>query len=244
VKYRLLVIRLAKLVQVIRFPRLRKAWIDHGVLAGSEHRQIFALGFRTVVDVGANRGQFALAAREWAPGARLISFEPLSGPAAIFRKVFTGDSMITLHQAAIGPEAGSVPIHVAAADDSSSILPTSAFCEQVFPGTHQVRTEAIRVGRLIEFLSPEEIVSPALLKLDVQGFELDALAGCKELLEHFSHVYAECSFVRLYMGQALADEVISLLAGRSFKLSGIYNLSYDRKGNAIQGDFLFTKNQD
>jgi FkbM family methyltransferase len=214
-----------------------------GVLAGAEHRQILSVGFRTVVDVGANRGQFALAAREWAPTALLISFEPLSDPAAIFRKVFKGDSMVTLHQAAIGPETGSTSIHIAAADDSSSILPTSALCKQVFPGTDEVRTEQVRVGRLIEFLSPGEIIPPALLKLDVQGYELEALIGCEELLESFSRVYAECSFMELYSGQALADEVIDWLARRHFRLSGIYNLSYDRTGNPIQGDFLFTKNQ-
>jgi FkbM family methyltransferase len=239
VKSRLLLIRLNKLIRVIRFPLLRKALMRHGVLGGAEHKPVFAVDFRTVVDVGANRGQFALAAREWAPEAGLIGFEPLSGPAAIFRKVFNGDCMVTLHQVAIGPEAGSIPIHVAAADDSSSILPASELYKQIFPGTDQVRKESIRVGRLIEFLSSEEIIPPALLKLDVQGFELEALAGCKELLEHFSHVYVECSFMELYSGQALADEVIDWLAGWRFRLSGIYNLCYDKKGNPIQGDFLF-----
>ena len=106
----------------------------------------------------------------------------------------------------------------------------------------EVGREQVRVGRLIEFVSPEEIVLPALLKLDVQGFELEALVGCKDLLDSFSHVYAECSFMKLYTGQALADEVIDWLAKRSFRLTGIYNLSYDRKGDAVQGDFLFTKN--
>ena len=60
----------------------------------------------TVVDIGANRGQFSLAVRRWAPGAKVFAFEPLSGPAARFRKVFKGDSKVILHQAAIGPETG------------------------------------------------------------------------------------------------------------------------------------------
>ena len=92
---------------------------------------------------------------------------------------------------------------------------------------------------MIEFVSPEEIVRPALLKLDVQGYELKALRGCEELLELFSHIYAECSFLELYTGQALADEVIAWLAKRNFKLRGIYNARYDKKGNAVQCDLLF-----
>ena len=42
--------------------------------------------FRTVVDVGANRGQFAAVARRLFPAARIYSFEPLEGPAAEFGK--------------------------------------------------------------------------------------------------------------------------------------------------------------
>jgi FkbM family methyltransferase len=239
VSFQLFVIRLDKLVQVIRFARLRNALLAHRVLAGVEHRRILGMDFRTVVDLGANQGQFALAVRTWAPAARLISFEPVNGPATVFNKIFRGDSMVTLHPVAVGPDAGSVPIHVSAANDSSSILPISALQERLFPGTSEVRMETVRIGRLIEFVSPGEIVCPALLKLDVQGYELKALLGCQELLERFSHVYAECSFLELYTGQALADEVVAWLAKKNFRLRGIYNACYDKNGNAVQGDFLF-----
>jgi len=74
----------------------------------------------------------------------------------------------------------------------------------------------------------------------VQGFELEALRGCADLLECFAYVYAECSFVELYTGQALAHEVIDWLARHCFILTGLYNISYDKNGKAIQGDFLFT----
>ncbi len=46
--------------------------------------------------------------------------------------------------------------------------------------------------------------------------------------------------MELYEGQALADEVIAYLRAHGFRLQGTYNLSYDRKGRAIQGDFLFS----
>ena len=47
--------------------------------------------------------------------------------------------------------------------------------------------------------------------------------------------------MELYEGQALADEVIAYLANYSFKLKGVYNTFYDKKGIAVQGDFLFVK---
>jgi len=87
----------------------------------------------------------------------------------------------------------------------------------------------------------EDIQPPAFLKLDVQGFELEALRGCEDLLDRFACVYAECSFVEMYAGQALADEVIAWLRDRGFRLRGVHNMVYDRGGRAIQADFLFTR---
>ena len=101
------------------------------VLAGTEHRHVFKTNLETVVDIGANRGQFALAVRRWAPKARIVSFEPLNDAANTFRNVFKKDSGVILHQAAIGPQAGEATIHVTAADDSSSLLPISPFAGAV-----------------------------------------------------------------------------------------------------------------
>lgn len=221
---------------------LSRALVRNRVLAGAEHRQVLTADLATVIDIGANRGQFSLAVKRWAPGARVVSFEPLSAPATRFRKVFQDDSSVTLHQAAIGLEVGEATIYVSAADDSSSLLPISGLQERLFPGTGEVRTERIKVGRLADFVCAREIVGPALLKLDVQGFELEALRGCEDLLECFTYVYVECSFVELYRGQALAHEIIAWMSERGFLLTGVYNLSYDQKGRAVQGDFIFAKN--
>ena len=80
----LLLTRLDKLAQVLLATDLRRALVRHRVMAGAEHRQILSRDLATAVDIGANRGQFSLAAREWSPGARMIAFEPLPGPGAVF----------------------------------------------------------------------------------------------------------------------------------------------------------------
>mgnify|MGYP005855263529 CR=1 FL=1 len=238
-RFSLWLTRMTKLGRAIRSRHLLEALVRHRVLAGTEHRHVFSEEWKTVVDIGANRGQFALAAREYAPHARVIGFEPLAPAAAVFREVFRNDPQVVLHQAAIGPEARSAPIHVAAADDSSSLLPISKLQEELYPGTQEIGTETVRVGRLIDFIAPDEILRPALLKLDVQGFELEALKGCEDMLGRFALVYVECSFAELYEGQALADDVIAWLRERGFRLSGVYHISYDSRGLAVQGDFLF-----
>jgi len=216
--------------------------IRQGVAAGSEHESALRhLNCQTVIDIGANRGQFALAARHCFPQARIISFEPLPGPAARFERIFAADDLVALHRVAVGPNRQRTTIHISRSDDSSSLLPITTLQNALFPGTAEKDVAEVIVGPLDEFIGPAEILHSALLKLDVQGYELEALKGCATLIQHFTYVYAECSFVELYAGQALADDVVAWLRERAFRLRGVHNMQYDNSGRAIQGDFLFAR---
>ena len=236
-----LLTKVAKLAAILCVPAWRNALRRHRVAAGVEHAVVLRqlAGCRMVVDIGANRGQFALVARQCFPSARVVSFEPLPEPAAIFRRVFAQDNTVTLHEAALGPSPGKAVIHLSARDDSSSMLPITARQNALFPGTAEAGTATIGVARLADHVPADVIVAPALLKLDVQGFELQALAGCEDVLARFAWVYVECSFVELYAGQAFADAVIAWLRERGFVLRGVYNMAYDGEGHAVQADFLF-----
>ena len=234
----LLLLRLRKLRIIFQQPLLRSAFLQHLVMAGVEHKAVLNRPLATVVDIGANRGQFALAVRA-ITGARVISFEPLPEVATIYRKVFSDDPEVKLHEVAIGEKSERKLIHLSARDDSSSLLEIGDAQSHHYPGTQEVGTLEVKVGALDEFVTKEEVIRPAMLKLDVQGFELQALAGCKNLIGNFDCIYCECSFVELYKNQKLAGEVIAYLQLLGFGLSGIYNPSYDRDGNCIQADLLF-----
>jgi len=238
-----LLLKAAKMMAIVPVSVWRNALWRHRVAAGVEHATVLRqlVGCRTVVDIGANRGQFALVARHYFPEATIVSFEPLPGPAAVYRAMFAGDAQARLVEAAIGSQPGEATIHLSARDDSSSLLPITARQNALFPGTAEAGTATIRVARLGDEVPADALVAPALLKLDVQGFELEALAGCEDLLDRFSWVYVECSFVELYLGQAFADAVIARLRELGFRLTGIYHMAYDGDGQAVQADFLFRR---
>ena len=211
-----------------------------GVGSSIEHISVLNLfKCNTVIDIGANRGQFSLVAKHCFPEAKIISFEPLPGPSSKFQKLFSDNKGVILHNVAIGPITGESTMHVSARDDSSSLLPISSLQENIFPGTGEVGEIVVRTASLDEFVTDDEIDTPALLKLDVQGFELDCLKGCETLLHKFSWIYCECSFVELYSDQKLAADVINWLSDKGFLIKGVYNVSYDVNGQSVQADILF-----
>lgn len=237
--------RSAKLIAILRVAPYRGALLRHGVAATVEHAAALgALKPRTVVDVGANRGQFSLFALHAFPAATIVALEPLAVPAARFRRVFAGQQRVTLHHAALAPVSGQSTMHVSGHDDSSSLLPITATQGRLFRGTDEVGTETVRTGPLREFLDGRSIEEPALLKLDVQGYELEALRACGELLEKFEYICAEGSFVELYEGQVLADEMATWLRERGYELVRSYGAVSDESGRTIQTDMLFRRIED
>lgn len=234
-----------KAMRLIMIPLYRSA-LFRGVAATIEHTQVLnhmkEQGVDLVVDIGANVGQFSLAVRNCIPSAKLIAFEPLAEPASRFRSVLGGDRNVRFVQCAIGPTTGKAEMHISKAVDSSSLLPINTRQSELFPGTEESHVAYIQVAPLDEFLKDQQIYENALLKIDVQGYELETLKGCESLLNMFAYLYVECSFIELYQGQALAHDVIAWLHERGFSLSCIGHITYNRDGISIQGDFLFQSN--
>ncbi len=233
---------LTKIMRVLWIPEYRRALLRARVFASTEHDRILAgLELNTVVDIGANRGQFALCIRRLYPQAQIFSFEPLRKPARSWMRNFSADTRARLFNKAIALQSGSATMHVSRWDVSSSLLPFAQAQHDNYPLTEEASREVVETATLEACVDEHMIQDPALMKLDVQGFELSALQGCALLLGRFKYVYVEASFVELYLGQALASEVIEFLFSRGFKLMCVANLSRGASARPIQADFLFAK---
>ena len=233
--------KIKKLLILLKYPEFIRA-LFKGAAAGIEHLSVLRnLNCDFVIDVGANRGQFALTARKVFPDACIHSFEPLDEPAKIFESVFSSDTNTHLHRCAIGSERATMTIHVSERDDSSSLLPIGRSQSELFPNTGESETRMTSVLPLGEVIKVDDVTNCSLLKIDVQGYELEVLKGCKTVLEKITYIYVECSFIELYKGQAFASEVIDFLHQINFVLCGVHNICYDHDGKAIQADFLFEK---
>jgi FkbM family methyltransferase len=222
-------VRAAKAARLARRPALWSG-LRHGVAASVEHAGVdFRSDVATIVDVGASRGQFALFAAERWPQARLICFEPLPQSRELLERVLPS-----------GRDPGELELHVSARDDSSSLLPIGETQTANFPGTQEASRLTVPVGVLSEQITAD-LARPMLLKIDVQGFELEVLEGAGDALDLVDEIFVECSFVELYTGQALAGEVVAHLHGRGFRLAGVHGMARGADGTSLQADFLFRR---
>lgn len=235
-----LIAKARKLVRLLSTRQYRHPLLRHGVAAAVEHENLLRkLNCATIIDIGANRGQFSLAAQQCCPNARVISFEPLPTAGDKFFQA-AANRRCVLYGAAIGPRRMIATIHISGREDCSSLLPITGMVE-IAKGTQEVSVAEVIVARLDEFICRKDLRAPALLKIDVQGYELQVLQGCSALLSSFDYVYVECSFVELYAGQSSPGDVIAFLRARGFGFAGVFNLSYHPRGRAVEGDFFFSR---
>lgn len=235
----LAILRLKKLARALREGLSRRALV-FGVAPSIEHVQSFSRAdYKTVIDVGANRGQFSLFASSHFPLAHIICFEPLERARSVLTKIFE-DRPVVVYPFALGEAEKNSEFYITQDDDSSSLLALGSAQQTVFKST--IRTQQyVPVRRLDQILDTSDIIKPSLLKIDVQGGELGVLSGAEGLLPFFDDIYVECSYIELYKAQALATEVVLYLHSNGFRLAGVFNQIESDDIGAVQADFLFTK---
>jgi FkbM family methyltransferase len=205
--------------------------IEHGPALAGIHPA-------TIIDVGGNKGQFAFfASRRW-PSAIMHVFEPLPAPFAKLKTVMAGRA--TLHRCALGATDTEAEIHIASRADSSSLLPLGEEQSRIF-GVESVATLRVPVHRLDTLLSEKNVTAPALLKIDVQGFEYEVLQGMGSLSSLIRWIYLEVSFVELYTGQKLFGELDILLRSLGYKLHSRHNMHRSPDGEEVQADLLYIR---
>jgi FkbM family methyltransferase len=160
-------------------------------------------GVTLVIDVGANVGELGIDLREFGYDGRIVSFEPLTPIYKQLKSACDHDAKWTCFPHALGSERKTVEMNVAAnRGQSSSILAMSPTHLEAAPDSNYVDTQEVEQYPLDD-LAPE-ICQPGeriYLKVDVQGYEEQVLAGANQLLqESVVGLQLEVSFVPLYEG--------------------------------------------
>lgn len=224
---------------------LRQVGLDVRRYRPAWRRRIAALadaGVRTVVDVGANTGQFGGDLRRSGFTGRIVSLEPLEGAYRDLAGRAAGDPEWRCVRLAASDRAGTARINVAGNSASSSLLPMARLHDEAMPVARIVGAEQVPLARLDELAELREAPDPLMLKLDVQGHEAAVLEGATGILDRVVLIEAELSIARLYEGAPLMPLMLERLAVRGFELVALEPGFYDRRdGRTLQVDGLFRR---
>jgi FkbM family methyltransferase len=174
-----------------------------------------------IYDVGANVGTWTVLAKSIFPQAAVHAFEPLVRHHDGFRAHTAGFRDVTLHPVALGDEdRQGRPMRVTDFTDASSLLPLAAQGARHF-GIAEIEQSPVVLHRLDCYRARLGLPAPDLIKLDVQGYELEVLKGAAGTLAGTKAVIAELSFAEFYEGQCLFEEFVGFVAARGFRLKAM-----------------------
>jgi FkbM family methyltransferase len=220
--------------QIVRLPSIARN------VALGKYRWLQERNIKTVLDIGANTGQFARMIRQILPHAMIYSFEPL---ASCFQELTVNASSLMPIQCfpfALGKESAILKMQRNDFTPSSSILSITKRTQDAFPHTARVVDEQITVCTLDELASDLSLVPGVLLKADVQGYELKVLLGAESTLPQIDILIIETSFAELYRNQPLFHDVYQFLHDRQFTYVGsIDQLPDPTNGMILQSDSIF-----
>jgi FkbM family methyltransferase len=194
-------------------------------------------GARVFYDIGASVGSWTLLTRALVPDSVIIAFEPMAEHVDAFRANTRGLPDIDLFAIALGGREETRPFYPASFSDASSFLPLTEEGKAQWKITNRP-TEPLSLTTLDKLVRTKSLPAPDVLKLDVQGFELEVLRGAEQTLPSARWVISEVCFREFYEGQASFSELVRFLGRHNFEVSAIGHTM--RAGQMLDtGDVLF-----
>lgn len=196
----------------------------------------------SVIDVGGNIGQFAVAAAKLLKPRVLYSFEPIPAVADSLRRNLASFAFASVNELLLGEREGATPFHINSHNHSSSVLKLGQQHLDAFPDAREVQTIEVPMTTLDRFFSNRELPAPALLKIDVQGYEAHVLRGGTATLPRMRWIVAETSLKPMYQGEPVFLDIVECMKEWGFRfLRPVGWLSDPRNGELLQLDALFER---
>lgn len=199
----------------------------------------------TVIDVGANVGQFATSVRGLNPNVYIHSVEPNPAVYKTLAAQAVNDKRWLTHECALGRLRGKVMLNVTASSDFSSCLPVNEFGTKRFNEgveiTGVVEVELRTLDELVGVIPRETAGARLLLKLDTQGFDMEVLLGATEVLKNVQVIVTEAALQPIYAGAKLFPEMLDFMEKNGFALSGFFPVSRSNDLRIIESDCVFVR---
>jgi FkbM family methyltransferase len=189
-----------------------------------------------IFDVGANEGQSALNYFKYFPASTIYCFEPVKD---VFDHLSANikTPQIKCINKALGENTGQFTIY-----KNPGYNQVGSFNGA---GVHELtEQETVEIIRGDEFCRQNNIAEIDLLKIDVEGFEMQVLNSLEKLLSnHVKYIFVEAGFHTTDSGKTHISILLEYLYKHNFIVSGLYNFARRpgvNKLNLNHCDILFT----
>ncbi|MGB4843861.1 MAG: FkbM family methyltransferase [Ferruginibacter sp.] len=205
-------------------------------------RWLKEMGINTVLDIGANEGQFALMIRKLMPQATIYSFEPIPHCYEKLKTNFKNDKSFGAFNIACGDADAEIEMNINDFSPSSSLLEIDELHVKNFKHTAASKKQLIKVKALDGLHNELRLKKPYLIKIDTQGYEDKVIKGGAKMIADAQVVFIELTYKPLYKGQTLFDDIYNEMLQLGFQYHGnTEELLSPVNGAVLQTDGIFIK---
>jgi FkbM family methyltransferase len=198
------------------------------VLTGAKHR---GFNCRTFVDVGANMGDRSKAVWDMFPGATCYLLEPQPNLCEHLQKVVRGRPGAYLG-VAVGRDDGTATLRYNGDTDNfeggTCCIRDDANAQKFFH-----RSADVEMRSLDSLLQARRIEVPELLKLDVEGLELDVLRGATKFLGTVEMIMLETTLYPSFIQHPSFAEVVIFMNNHGYHVYDFGDLGYRPRDGAL-----------
>jgi FkbM family methyltransferase len=200
-----------------------------------------AISDPVIIDGGAELGDSTSRFKSVFQNAQIHAIEPRESAFRQLEVEFSNDDSVKLHKIALGEVNSTLTLNVTDNGGYSSVLDLDK--DEAPDGLRsELAVTDVREEESVEVTRLDELVESAdILKLDLQGYELEALKSSDDLLSGVSIILTEVHFTPIYNGQPTYCDVAAFLEDRDFKLFNLYDNITRSDGQLIAADALFVR---
>ena len=205
-------------------------------------KELFAaLEIDTVLDVGANYGQYYEFLRDKVGFTGVVhSFEPIPEVGAKLVARSASDPKWHVNQCALGIKSGKAQFHISDKPGWSSLRELRRGQSRPTDDLQIMQSVEVEVRSLDDVVGKLK-VNNLYLKLDTQGSDLDVLRGGEATLKIVNGLQTELGCIPCYDGAASPAEVLAFLAERGFWMTAVHSLWQDDDFRIGEADAVFRR---
>lgn len=218
-----------KEINISRFRLYDKKWL---------HK----LEISTVIDIGANIGEFTGIFNELFSGAAIHAFEPLPECFEKLNDRFGKFPNIKIYNIGLGSSRGELAINQSSHDPASSFREMEDLHKENYPHSSDSVKLKVPIFPLDDILKSTTLDDNIFIKIDVQGFEDEVIRGGMKTFGKAKVIIVESSYQKLYKDEPLFHGIYSLIQPLGFEFMGCLKQSeFKLDESYLQGDCIFVR---